>query len=259
MSKSSVTICTYHRTIDNPKVIKDFICQNFDYFYVLFDNSLNKNTVELEEIYGNTVITYDKTDFEKEQFNRPINPQHRWGNHQNPNYFYAHFRMLLFYLQKPKFDYYWFFDDDVTFQGNIKPLIHSYDSVDDDFIAIQAFKKKDYPEFPRISVINNRMSGSRGHWLDHAPGPGDNFLNTDKHIGSFFPIVRFSNRAMKYLYDINSLGFYGYSEGFVPTSLASNGYKLSSILDEHNNFFLKNDLEDCKLYHKGMDFTWEWL
>jgi hypothetical protein len=240
-------------------MIGDFVNQNFDNFYVLFDNSTNKNVEELENIYRTSVVTYNKNDFEKEQFNRPINPRHRWGNHQNPNYFYAHFRMLLFYLNKPEFDYYWFFDDDVTFEGNLKQLLNNYNSIDDDFIAIQAFKKNNYPEFPNISVINNRMLGSHGHWLEKAPGPGDNFLSTEKHIGSFFPIVRLSNRSMRYLYDLNKLGFYGYSECFVPTSLASKGYKVSSMLNEHNNFFIENQSAECKMYHKGIDFTWEWL
>ena len=51
-------------------------------------------------------------------------------------------------------------------------------------------------------------------------------------------------------------GYYGYSEGFVPTSLASDGFKVSSMMDEHNNFFIKNEV--CTLLHKGQKFTWEW-
>lgn len=259
MAQNSVALCTYHRTLDNPQIINDFVNQKFSHFYVLFDNSINKNIQELENIYEANVVTYTKDNFQEENFNRPIDRRHRWGNHQNPNYFYAHFRMLLFYLQKPEFDHYWFFDDDVTFKGDLKALLDNYNYVNDDFIAIQAFKKEDYPEFPNISVINNRMLGSHGNWLNNAPGPGDNFLSIERHIGSFFPIVRLSNRAMKYLYDLNTLGFYGYSEGFVPTSLACHGYQVSSMLDENNVFFIDKDSNKCKLYHKGIDFTWEWL
>jgi hypothetical protein len=260
MVNTSVIICTYHRTLDGDgnKNILEFKNQNFENFYVLFDDHHRLNEKEVSKKYGNSnVCLYNNEDFEKNLFNRPISKFHFWGSHQNPKYFYAHFRMLVFYLKNPNFDYYWFFDDDVTFNGDLKSFLYNYNDDTDDFLVIQAFKKDNYEEFDKISVINSRMKGSRGYWLGHCPGPGDNFKNSNKHIGSFFPIVRFSKKALQHLLKLNEEGYYGYSEGFVPTSLASDGFKVSSMMDEFNNFYKINN--NCELYHKGSKFTWEWL
>jgi len=257
--KTCAAISTYHKTLNDNANILSFKNQNFDHFYILFDNYQNIDYSYIKQCYDNSnICAYTEIEFNDLGFNKPIDLRHRWGNHQNPKYFYAHFRMLVMYLKYPDYDHYWFFDDDVTFNGNIKNFLSMYDSVDDDFIAIQAFKKEDYNGFPKISIINNRMLGSHGNWLCLCPGPGDKFKNTNKHIGSFFPIVRYSNIAMSHLYKMHQEGYYGYSEGFVPTSLASDGFKVSSILDEHNSFFIPNDT-DCVLFHKGINFTWEWL
>jgi hypothetical protein len=77
-------------------------------------------------------------------------------------------------------------------------------------------------------------------------------------MGSFFPIVRFSNKAMQHLLDLNTQGFYGYSEGFVPTSLASDGFSVASMLDEHDKYFI-NTTTECVLTHKHAAFNWSWI
>lgn len=257
---SCVVVSSYHRTLegDGNKNIRRFAKHGLDNFFVLFDNQRGMDRATVSEAYGSEVCLYDDGDFARLGFDRPIDPRHRWGSHQNPKYFYAHFRMLVFYLRNPGFRYYWFLDDDVSFDGDLRGLLAEHDGVDDDFMAIQTFKREDYPEFPRVSRMNSRMLGSHGRWLDLCPGPGDRFDRVSFHIGSFFPVVRFSNRAMDHLVGLHLAGFYGYSEGFVPTSLASSGFKVSSMMDEFDNFFLDNGGE-CALYHKGGRFTWEWL
>lgn len=257
---TAVVICSYDRTFqgDPNKTMRSFYEENFPNFYILFDDHHGYANDFVSEQYGGPdVCIYNDDDFKKYEFNKKISGYHFWGSHQNPKYFYAHFRMLTFYLKNPDFKYYWFFDDDVQFNGSLKGLLTNYSEVNDDFLVIQAFKKENYAEYPNISIINRRMEGSRGHWLGHCPGPGDNFKNNDKHIGSFFPIVRFSKESMEHLLKLHSEGYYGYSEGFVPTSLASDGFKVSSMMDEFNNFFIENN--ECTLYHKGSKFTWEWL
>lgn len=254
-------ISTYHRSMDGDtnKIISKFINANIDNLFILFDNSQNIKYENIKKAYNtNNICSYNNIEFNNYGFNKPINLNHRWGNHQNPKYFYAHFRMLMFFLKYSSFDYYWFFDDDITFDGNISAFLKQYNIISDDFIVIQAFKKENYENYPKISVINNKMLGSHGNWLSLCPGPGDKFKNSSIHIGSFFPIVRFSNKALKHLYSLHQEGYYGYSEGFVPTSLASDGLSVSSILDDNDNFFVPNTT-DCHLYHKGIDFTWSWL
>lgn len=260
MKNTSIAVCSYYRTFDGDgnKTIVDFKNQNFDNFFVLFDNQTNLTKEEVSSKYDNSPVSFfNDEDFKKHGFDKPISKFHFWGSHQNPKYFYAHYRMLVHYINNPNFEYYWYFDDDVQFNGDLKSFISEYDKLDDDFMAIQIFKKEEYSEFPNISVINSRMEGSRGHWLGHCPGPGDNFKSTDKHMGSFFPIVRFSNKALLHLLDLHKEGYFGYSEGFVPTTLASDGFKVSSMMDEFNNFQLNNN--NCELIHKGQKFTWEWL
>lgn len=100
--------------------------------------------------------------------------------------------------------------------------------------------------------------GSRGHWLSFAPGPGDNYRFTEKLFGSFFPIVRFSAKALSYLVACNHEGFYGYSEGFVPTTIANKGFTVASMLDENDQYFVPTQAE-CEIMHKGSKFTWSWI
>ena len=260
MKNTSVAICSYHRSFegDGNKNIIDFKNQGFENFFVLFDNQVGLSSEEVSHKYDKSPISiYNDEDFVNYGFNKPINRHHFWGSHQNPKYFYAHYRMLVHYINNPSFKNYWFFDDDVNFTGDLKSFISEYDELESDFMAIQVFKKEDYQEHPTISVINNRMGGSRGFWLGHCPGPGDNFKSTDKHMGSFFPIVKFSNEAMLHLLKLHQENYFGYSEGFVPTSLASDGFKVLSMMNEFNEFLIKNN--NCEITHKGQKFTWEWL
>ena len=118
------------------------------------------------------------------------------------------------------------------------------------------FKKEDYGnELPHVSKINERM-WSGGHWLSYAPGPGDNYKTTERHLGSFFPVVRFSAKALTYLIEVNKEGYFGYSEGFVPTTIASTpGFKVASILNENDEYFLPSTV-NCEIKHKGLRFDW---
>jgi hypothetical protein len=160
------------------------LTKNFDNFFLLFDNKNNIPESKISSHYPNVPLClYNTQDFIDNNFNRPINKHHRWGGHQNPNYFYAHHRMLIFYMKNPGYKFYTFFDDDVNFTGDLKGLLQGFEKNEDDFLAIQVFKREDYPEFPNISVVNRRM-GSGGNWLSFAPGPGDNYKSVNKHKNS---------------------------------------------------------------------------
>jgi hypothetical protein len=96
--------------------------------------------------------------------------------------------------------------------------LNDYEPCADDFIAIQVFKKENYENFPNISVINRRM-GSGGSWLGFAPGPGDNYKSCEKHMGSFFPIVRFYSKFGLFLSSSFSFGI-GKGNTKYPTSIS---------------------------------------
>jgi hypothetical protein len=258
--ETAIVISTYHRTFegDGKKTILNFKNEKFKNFFILFDNSKQYTNEEISLQYeGASVCDYNSSDFEQLKLNRPISKFHRWGSHQNPNYFYAHHRMMIFFLKNPTFKYYWFFDDDVTFKGDLLNFINHYDDVFADFLAIQVFKKENYVDFPFVSQVNSNM-GSGGNWLGFAPGPGDNYRSLDKHMGCFFPIVRFSNEAMNHLVQENEQDYFGYSEGFVPTTIASAGMSVASMLDEKDNYFHPST-NKCDIFHKGSAFTWTWI
>jgi len=255
-------ICTYNRTIygTGNDQIKKFSSSGLSNFHVLFDLKEQEDFTQkfLEDKYESKICIYGDKDFIYHNLNKPISKNHRWGCHQNPKYFYAHYRMLIFYLNNPEYNYYWFFDDDVDFKGDINQFLNRYETESDDFIAIQAFKKDQYEEFPRISCIKEPGQIIEHSWFSSCPGDGDVFKSQNRLIGSFFPIVRFSNRSMKHLWNLHKDGFYGYSEGFVPTSLGCDGFKVSSMMDKNNNFFIENDTA-CELLHQNIPFTWSWL
>lgn len=261
MRNTSVAVCTYHHSLsgEGNKIILDFVNQQIENFFLLFDNQKNLTLEEVSPKYNNAAISfYNDDDFKKYGFDKPIHKNHFWGNHQNPKYFYAHYRMLVHYINNPNFDYYWYFDDDIRLNGDLKNFLNEFDELENDFMAIQIFKKEDYLDYPKVNIINDKMLGSRGHWLGLCPGPGDNFKSTEKHMGCFFPITRFSKKAFEYLLEIHREGYFGYSEGFVPTSLASAGYQVFSMMDEFDNYNIDIKTK-CEILHKGDKFKWSWL
>ena len=82
--------------------------------------------------------------------------------------------------------------------------------------------------------------------------------SVNKLFGSFFDIVRFSNRALEELAYLNYAGYSGYSEGFVPTMLNASGMKLNTILktDNTSDFI---DVTKVELIHKGIKTNWQWI
>ena len=89
------------------------------------------------------------------------------------------------------------------------------------------------------------------------PGDGDKLPDdfTEK-FGSFFPIVRLSNSALKLLHELLFDGIYGYSEGFVPTILNYHGFKLDTIFDNTSKGkYFDNDKVQVK--HKHIKITRE--
>jgi hypothetical protein len=122
------TVCSYARTLEGSgnDLIRKFGKSGLDNFYVLFDNQGNLSLDNVVEKYESNVCLYGNEDFKDHKFDKPIDTRHRWGSHQNPKYFYAHFRMLVFYLKNPGFDHYWFFDDDVDFNCDLKAFLDKH-------------------------------------------------------------------------------------------------------------------------------------
>jgi hypothetical protein len=192
-------------------------------------------------------------------FTGDVSKRHYWNSYGNRNiiWFFAHFRMLNYYIQNPDYEYYWFFDDDVKVE-NWDLFFEGTDKDDSDFLAYIVFKDSNVNSQESIPVIDNRTT-SQHMWFERFPGDGD-ILPDDinEKFGSFFPTNRFSNRAMKKLLEIHEEGLHGYSEGFVPTMLNKYGYTLNTIIksDNTSDFF---DVDQVNIQHKNMKINWEWI
>ena len=249
---NAVNICTIGRkTYD---IVEDWynLSSNSNYvFSKIVDCTKND---ELEDGYKFT----EQDIRDNFGFYSNVSKKHYWNSEGNRNivWFYAHFRMLNFYIKHPYFDYYWFFDDDVKIDDWEKFLLE-VDQDTSDFISYFVFKDKDNPKFNHIPTIDNKTVSDH-MWFERFPGDQDHLPDGVKNIfGSFFPINRYSNSAMEYLKELTLQGYHGYGEGFVPTVLANKGFSVNTLYDKsHNsNLFDTNNT----ILHKDSIIKWEWI
>lgn len=213
---------------------------------------------EKDKISIDNTIMYTEKDLRREMsFNTDVSKKHYWNSQGNRNiiWFYPHLRMLYYYKLYPTYDYYYFFDDDVTcddWQGFIKGLNTSTS----DFLAWFTFQKEDYTgHLPTI----DKDTTSQHMWFERFPGHNDKLpKGIEQYYGSFFPVVKASNKAMEILYNQLNKGMYGYSEGFVPTVLNFNGCNLESLYNKDNTSNLY-DINQINVKHKHSYIRWNWI
>ena len=191
-------------------------------------------------------------------FEGDIPTTHPW-NHQGRNivWFYAFFRMSLFYLQNPGFKNYWFMDNDVKI-GKPTEFFKGFDKNDADFISYYVFKEKTVQSQPNIPHIDDKTN-SKDYWFQRFPHSGDILSdNVTEYFGSFFPIVRFSNKMLNALTSETRMGFTGYSEGWVPTMVNHMGGKLDTVFNNQgtSDHF---DAKEVNVTHKNINVDWSWL
>lgn len=196
---------------------------------------------------------------EKFNFHEEVSKKNFWNCVGNKTvvWFYAHFRMLNFYLEYPNYDYYWFFDDDIK-MDDWNLFFDSINKDNSDFIAYFCFKNKGVTSQIHVPEINMK-SFSNYEWFKRFPGHGAKMpKDIPELFGSFFPTVRFSNLAMSKLLETTREGYSAYHEGFVPTILNKMGLKLRTIINPDNtsDFF---DVDKVNILHKNIRVTWEWI
>jgi hypothetical protein len=190
-------------------------------------------------------------------FSGEVSKKHYWNSYGNRNivWFYAHFRMLNFYQKFPNYDWYWFYDDDVTCD-DWEGFINSFNNVDTDFLTWLMFSKEDYGK--GIRKIDEDTT-SQHMWFERFPGEGDKlpwWIN--EYYGSFFPVVRYSNTALNTLLQQFRWGLSGYSEGFVPTILNGYNHSLGSIFNKDGSSPYY-DVNKINLKHKHQNIGWDWI
>lgn len=203
-------------------------------------------------------FTYDEATLKGNlHFFGDVSKKHYWNSVGNRNiiWFYAHFRMLWFYKNNPNWEWYWFFDDDVTCDNWID-FIDSFKNVDKDFLSWFVFSKEDYGG--DIPQIDNRTT-SQHMWFERFPGDGDKLpWWVNQWYGSFFPVVRYSNTALNTLLQQFKWDWSGYSEGFVPTILNYYKHSLGTIFepDGSSRYY---DVNKINLKHKHQNIGWDWI
>lgn len=215
--------------------------------------------ISQNNLFNDGDFLYTELDIRKNlNFRSDVSKRHYWNSYGNRNiiWFFAHFRMMNFYLKYNQYDYYWFFDDDV-YMSNWTEFIDSTNNYNHDFMSYFCFKKANVIENEHIPIIDNNTT-SKHMWFERFPGDNDIMPPIKNYYGSFFPTVRYSNKAMEYLVNINNLGYYGYSEGFVPTVLAQNNFSLKSIINTDNKSDMF-DVDQINILHKNIRITWQWI
>ena len=233
-------------------------CDNTYKSYESYWNSVDFEFEFLSDRYP-TGIEYDEQKVRDVfNFKGDVSKKHFWNSQGNRNiiWFYAHLRMAYYYMLNPNEDWYWFMDDDVICD-NWSEFFKSFENNTSDFISYYLFKNTNIDSQDNIPTIDsNTHSGTT--WFDRFPGDGDFINRTDELFGSFFPIVRFSNKSLKHLTDLLINNIHGYSEGFVPTQLNKDGFTLDTIFNnqsESDHF----DVNKIHILHKNIRVDWSWI
>lgn len=248
MLKDKLVVCTTSQTHLQYKPYWDTFPLHFTY---LTDVTKNPS-------YDVGLRYTEETVREDMMFEEDI-PKGHFYAHQGRSiiWFYAQFRMSLYYNMKPDFNNYWFMDDDVTV-GDPEGFFSAFEDNDADFLAYYLFKEQSVDTQPNIPKLDNRTYSGNG-WFDRFPGPGDIlYPDTTELFGSFFPIVRISNNFLNKMTTLSRMGLHGWHEGYVPTSVNYFGGKLDTIF---NSDGLSDHFDAAKIdvKHKNQTIGWDFL
>jgi len=118
--------------------------------------------------------------------------------------------LLHFYKQYPNYQYYWMIEYDVHFKGHWRIFFDAYYHDNSDLLAAHVRTPNQEPQWG---------------WWDHH----NLDVKSESQRGVFFPVMRFSNRALKFLDEKYKSGKWGFCEVVVPTLLHTHGYKISDL------------------------------
>jgi len=246
---NKLVVCTCSHTYDHYKNYWDNTGLDFHYL----SHKIN-DKVKLDGL----IFTEEnlRKDFD---FDLDVSKKHYWNSFGNRNivWFYAHLRMMYYYNFNPGYDYYWFFDDDLTV-SNWDVFLKSFEKNDSDFISYYLFKEASVKSQPNIPNIDNNTT-STNFWFERFPGHGDIlYEDTTEYFGAFYPITRFSNNALAKLSEVTLQGLSGWHEGFVPTILNYYAMSLDTVFNNNSQGKYFSD-EDVTVKHKHGKINWSWI
>jgi hypothetical protein len=198
------TVILFHCHFLNERILKEFkkiigsCCRNHD-IVLLYDNT--KRDFKLNEKIN--FYLFDSTTAQKLRYSESrIKIEPKWYN--------SEFAVLDFFLKNPSYKYYWRVEHDVSFSGIWSRFFDFFKENSADFIS---------------TYIRGYNEDKSWYWWDAINLKLDN----NQKVVSFFPIERFSNRALKLLDNKYKSGISGFCEVVVPTLLNLEGYKLQDI------------------------------
>lgn len=124
-----------------------------------------------------------------------------------------HFPLLQFFLTNSAFDFYWYIEHDIHFNGDWKYLIKTFNRINDDFISSYIEQYEDNPDWPWWETLYHPVKS----------------IAIDKRIRSFNPVYRISNLALHFLDKQMNSGWAGHHEVLIPTLLYHNDFKISDF------------------------------
>jgi hypothetical protein len=123
-----------------------------------------------------------------------------------------HFPLLNFYQQNPLYDYYWYIEDDVRFNGDWGSFFNHFTTQngDADFISCHIRFYREETAWPWWKMLSHTYS----------------FIPLPMRIRSFNPIFRISNAALHCTHQLLTNGWRGHHEVLMPTLLFLEGFKI---------------------------------
>jgi len=189
------------------KKIKDSCSKNFD-IVLSYDNS--RHDLKIDSRYKYNIIYKGigkKLGYKSKPF---VNIPERHLKYPEL-YFSPEYHVLAFYLKNQSYKYYWRMDYDVRFNGKWNKFFDSFLKNDADLIAanLKRYSKDDkWIMWNKINLVG---------------------IDNNQKVAVFFPLVRFSNRALRLLDRKYKTGIYGFCEVIVPTLLNLEGFKIQDI------------------------------
>jgi len=145
-----------------------------------------------------------------------------------------HFPLLDFYLRNPSYDYYWFIEDDVKFNGDWYSFFHFFNS---------------FYEFHFLSShIKTFNEEPKWHWWHTLKHP-NKYIPDYARIRYFNPIYRISREALKFIHSLLNEKWQAHHEVLFATFLYREGYKIMDfggtgnfVLNGHENKFYESNI-----------------
>jgi len=121
-----------------------------------------------------------------------------------------HFSLLHFFRNNPPFQYYWYIENDVVFNGNWADFFEPLNALDFDFLS------------SNIMAYNDKQSWDWWMSLHH---PHQNIPVTHR-LCSLNPVYRMSFEALSFINDALQNKWKGHHEVLIPTLLYNNNFKI---------------------------------